>query len=146
MRKTSGGACALQPDTSKSARQGIVRQRHGNETRANWPPRRETCRRTGGRCSHSAAVWVCSWRIRYFARLDGRSLRSWKKITGFCFYHVNGRDDWGPWDLGQTIALRPDTQTQTDDNNASMRLSRNRTVGHCTAPQKAASPQASLRR
>ena len=86
----------------------------------------------------------CSWRIRYFARLDGRSLRSWKKITGFCFYHVNGRDDWGPRDLGQTIALRPDTQTQTDNNNAMMRLSRNKTVGHCTAPQKAASPRARL--
>lgn len=47
-----------------------------------------------------------------------------------------------PGDLGQTIALRPDAQTQTDDNNAMMRLSRNKTVGHGTAPQKAAIPQA----
>ena len=53
----------------------------------------------------------------------------------------------GPGDLGQTIALRPGAQTQTDNNNAMMRLSRNKTVGHCTAKgRKTASPQARLRR
>lgn len=81
-------------------------------------------------------VWVCSWRIRYFARLDGRSLRSWKKITGFCFYHVNGRDDWGPWNQtwAKPIALRPDTQTQTDDNDAIDETPQERNCGplHCT--------------
>lgn len=38
----AGGVC-FRRDTTQSARQGTVRQRHGNETRANWPPRRETC-------------------------------------------------------------------------------------------------------
>lgn len=91
-------------------------------------------------------VWVCSWRIRYFARLDGRSLRSWKKITGFCFYHVNGRDDWGPWNQtwAKPIALRPDTQTPKPRPTTAtplMRLPGNGTVGHCTALPHRKRPQ-----